>query len=78
MIGQSNFGRLLVTVFTERGPFYKCRQAALKKQAAQNTVYLAPDVQAAFPTEEAVNAALRRLMQQDEIPAQQMPAAVER
>ena len=50
------------------------KQAVRGKYAAQykvgtNLVLLAPDVAAAFPDEEAVNAALRLVMQLAKIPA---------
>ena len=43
---------------SERGKYFK----QMVKQ--QGGAFLAPDVRAAFPTDEAVNAALRQLMEQ--------------
>lgn len=40
-----------------RGKYYQ------RYQAGTNLALLAPDVRAAFPTDEAVNAALRKLLQ---------------
>ena len=46
----------------ERGKYYyKTRRAALQKEL-ENSALLAPDVRAAFPTDAAVNDALRHLM----------------
>lgn len=49
----------------ERGKFYRLQLEALR-QKVENAAQLAPDVRAAFPTDEAVNEALRRLMHQSE------------
>ena len=50
----------------ERGKcYYKMRRAVLQKEL-ENSALLAPDVRAAFPTDAAVNDALRRLMKQKE------------
>ena len=49
---------------SERGKYFK---QMVKKQGG---AFLAPDVRAAFPTDEAVNAALRRLMEQNQAEAQ--------
>jgi len=43
-----------------------CLRFAARAASPQLTVTLAPDVAAAFPTEQAVNEALRRLMQTPE------------